>query len=214
MPDVRVLRVGDWKKAGVILHGDLAKARQALGAGFRAEAKFLRSVIVDGVKAQAPGGRSFKPLAPTTIAVRKFLGIRSEKALIRTGETLKQVKVTPTGRAGSFAYGVFVGILKEAVGSDGKSAYKKMMLSEYGGPAVVVAITPKMRAFLHMALGGVKALRKLGPPQPSSGFLIVKVPPRPVFEPTWNLWSKTSAARILGSARALYKGPFLPQGSL
>lgn len=212
MPDVRVLRVGDWKKATLILHGDLPKARQALGAGFRAEAKFLKSVLSDGIKAQAPGGKAFKPLSATTLAVRKFLGIRSTKALIRTGQMVKGIKVTPQGRAGSFAYSVFVGFLTSAVGADGKSNYKKMMVNEYGGPAVVIAITPKMRRFLHAALGRIKGLRKLGPPQPSRGFLIVKIPPRPVFAPTWNAWGKTSAARILGAARALYKGPFLPQG--
>lgn len=208
---VRVVRTGDWKKASFILHGDIPKARQALAAGFRAEARFLKKVLVDGIKAQAPGGVSFKPLSATTIAVRKFLGIRSTKALMRTQSMIKEIRVTPSGRAGSFSYAVFVGILASAVGADGKSAFKKMVLSEFGGPPVVVPITPKMRAFLHAALGKVKALRKLGPPT-SKGFLLVQVPTRPVFEPTWAMWGKTSAARILNSARALYKGPFLPEG--
>lgn len=210
MPDIHVQCIGDWKKARNYLMGEMPKVRQAVGAAFRAEAKFLKGVLVDGVKAQAPGGVAFKPLTASTIAVRKFLGIRGTKALIRTGQTLKEIKVTPVGRAGSKTYSVFVGILRGAVGSDGKSVFKKMILSEYGGPTVVVPITDKMRRFLAAALGPVKALRKLGPPQTAKGFLIVKIPKRPVFEPTWNFWSPTSAARIMSTARVLYKGPFLP----
>jgi hypothetical protein len=208
---VRVVQTGDWKKASDFLHGDLPKARQALGAGFRAEAKFLKKILVDGIKSQSPGGKDFKPLSATTLAVRKFLGIRGTKALIRTQSMIKEIRVTPFGRAGSFKYAVFVGILANAIGADGRSAFKKMVLSEFGGPPVIIPITPKMRAFLHAALGNVRALRKLGPPS-NKGFLIVKVPARPVFAPVWNVWGRTSAARILNSARALYKGPFLPQG--
>jgi hypothetical protein len=188
----------------------MPKVRHAVGAAFRAEAKFLQGVLKDGIKSQAPGGAAYKPLAATTIAVRKFLGIKSTKALIRTGDSLKAIKVTPEGRAGSVKYSVFVGILTNEKSPSGRPIYKDMIRSEYGGPTVVIQITPKMRAFLHLALGGVKALRKLGPPQPSQGFLVVKVPPRPTFEPIWKFWGATSAARILNTARALYRGPFIP----
>jgi hypothetical protein len=60
-------RVGLTLRSGTSLGGDALK-------------------IVEGIREQAPGGRAFAPLEPTTLAIRQFRGFRGTKALLVAGD--------------------------------------------------------------------------------------------------------------------------------
>ena len=72
------------------------------------EAQFLRTKIVEGIREQAPGGRAFTPLAPTTLAIRQFRGFHGTKALLVQGDLRNSITVTKDGDK------VFVGVLRTA----------------------------------------------------------------------------------------------------
>ena len=57
----------------------LAPGSAAFDKALMQEAQFLRTKIVEGIREQAPGGRAFAPLAPTTLAIRQFRGFRGTR---------------------------------------------------------------------------------------------------------------------------------------
>ena len=63
-----VRKTGDWAVARRILAGGPMKLKAAVGTALRQEAQLLRKEIVQGITRQAPGGESFKPLSPLTLA--------------------------------------------------------------------------------------------------------------------------------------------------
>ena len=80
-----IVRVGDWALASRILTGAAPRVRRAMDRAVLQEAHFLRGKIVEGIVAQAPAGQTFRPLAPTTLAVRRFKRFRGTKALLNRG---------------------------------------------------------------------------------------------------------------------------------
>lgn len=151
-----------------------AKHRALLG-----EAEFFKKALVLGIRDQAPGGRAFKPLSPTTIAMRQFLGFKGTKALIERGDLWRGITVFDLTEE------VFVGVLRTAKNQDGKSLADIAQLNEEGSKPIVIHMTPKMAALLHAAFRASGYGNRMGPPAPSTGIIVVQVPARPVFGPVF-----------------------------
>ncbi len=157
----------------------LRAERQAL----QQEAQFFRTKLVEGIKDQAPGGKAFKPLSPLTIAIRYFSRLRSTKALIERGDLLRSIRVH---KLDEDKY--FIGIHRTARNRFGKSLVDIGKMHEFGAGPFVIRLTPKMRAFLHMAF------RKMRLPEShgghGSGQMVLRIPARPVFGPVLEKYGK------------------------
>jgi len=156
---------------------DLANAKRV---ALRQEAEFFRKKIVEGLREQSPGGRAFKPLSETTIAMRRALGFKGTKALIKRGDLRNSITVQEAGDM------VFVGVARQAKNSAGEAVIDIAKLNEYGSKPIVIKITPRMAALLHMAFrkaGG--AMNRMGPPRPSTGVIVVQIPARPFMGPVF-----------------------------
>jgi phage gpG-like protein len=142
------------------------------------EGQFLRGKVVEGIREQAPGGRAFAPLAPTTLAIRKFRGFAGTKALLVRGDLRNSITVTKVGDQ------VLVGILRSARTQSGQSLVDIAALHELGSRPIVTRLTPKARAFLHAAFRRA-GLDVHGSAGPATGIAIVRVPARPFFAPVF-----------------------------
>jgi hypothetical protein len=198
----RVLRFGDWDKAQAILGQGMRPVYRAVGKAWNQEAAFLKRRLEQGIRDQAPGGRKFKPLAPTTLALRKFLGFGGTRALIGVSRQLiRSINVTKFGRLGSRDYKVFVGILSTATGSFRRNLFRIAKQNEFGSKPIVIRMTPKARRFFFAAMRSKSRRKWLGSRDRLSGrstwFVVVRIPPRPVFEPVWKMWGPTSKLRVM-----------------
>ena len=213
--DLRVIQFGSWKEAQALLRTGMADVRKSVAKAMRLEAELMQKRLQEGIKSQGPGMTQFKPLSPLTLAIRRFTGGkggRSELALYHRGELFKNIKVTPVGLSGSVDYSVFVGVLESATNAAGKSLFKIAKTNEYGGPPTIIKITPKMMAFLHAAFSKGRAFKKSSKKlfgSNTSGVIKFQIPPRPLFQPVWEQWGKTSAKRILATAYVLAQKPSL-----
>ena len=118
----------------------------------RQEAQLLRKEIVQGLTRQAPGGKSLKKPAPTTLAARKLEGFGGSKVLLVRGELRNAVAVVVKGEE------AFVGIPRKARNKEGELLVDIAQIQEFGSEPMVIPMTPAMRAFLF------KALREAGIP--------------------------------------------------
>jgi len=88
----------------------------------------------------------------------------------------------------------FVGVPRTARSSGGDSLVHLAHLHEYGGPPVVVPITPKMRRFLF-------ALLRQAGNEPSRGsgrsVAVVQVPARPFLRPAFEKFRQGASRRFL-----------------
>jgi len=195
---LRVLKYGDWKKAEAILRQGMRPVFSAWGRAVEQEGKFLKRRLTEGIQSQAPGGKRFKPLAPTTLAVRKFLGFKGTKALLVWRHLIKNIDLTKIGRRGSKDFQLFVGLYHDARRPDGKSIMELMKIQEYG-KVITIRVTPKMRRFFFAAMRS-KSRRKWvgsrGFAGKSTGVITVRIPPRPVFQPVWAMWGPSSRDRV------------------
>lgn len=190
MPGVGAVLFGKWDTALSTLASapkDIAHAkRQTL----LQEGEFYRSMIISGLTSQAPAGHAFKPLSPLSIAVRRFVGFKGTKALMRRGDLRNSITVHVVGDA------VFIGILRQAKNRDGKPIIDVAKLNEHGSKPIVIKITPKMAAFLHLAFrraGG--AVNRMGPPRARTGIIVVQIPARPFIAPVFEKFGKPEAAK-------------------
>ncbi len=178
---------------------DLAEAKHK---ALLQEAEFFRTKIVEGLREQAPGGRQFKPLSPTTIAMRQFLGFKGTKALLRRGDLRNAIAVQEVGDA------VFVGIRRTAKNSQGEALVDIAQLNEHGSKPIVIRITPKMAALLHMAFRKSGNTNRMGPPRPSTGIITIQIPARPFLAPVFEKFGQPeeSSKRFAERVAKLMKG--------
>ena len=92
-----VRKTGDWALARRLLAGGPMKLKSAMGTALRQEAQLLRKEIVQGITKQAPGGESFKPLSPLTLAAREMKGRGGTKA--PDGQRRPAQRSPPSSRA-------------------------------------------------------------------------------------------------------------------
>ena len=201
MTDVK--KTGAWKQAGKLLATAPRRLQAAFDNALLQEAQFLRTKIVEGIREQAPGGRAFTPLAPTTLAIRQFRGFRGTKALIVQGDLRNSITVTKDGDR------VFVGVLRTARSRTGKSLVDIAALHELGSRPIVLRLTPRARAFLHAAfrhagLDGPSAI------SPSIGIAVTQIPARPFLAPVFEKYAQPDqiSRRFLERVAAQLSGDF------
>ena len=183
-----VMRTGDWARARQLLAAGPQRLRSAIGVAIRQEAQGLRNEIVQGLTSQAPGGEPIKPPAPLTLAARQLEGFGGTKALLVRGDLRNSITVIVEGDE------AFIGVPRSARSSGGESLVDLAQPHEYGGPPVVIPITPKMRRFLF-------ALLRQAGKEPTGGsgrgVVVVQVPARPFLRPAFEKFREGASRRFL-----------------
>lgn len=183
-----VRRTGDWARARQLLAAGPQRLRSAIGVAIRQEAQGLRNEIVRGLTSQAPGGEPIKPPAPLTLAARQLEGFGGTKALLVRGDLRNSITVIVEGDE------AFIGVPRSARSSGGESLVDLAQLHEYGGPPVIIPITPKMRRFLF-------ALLRQAGKEPTGGsgrgVVVVQVPARPFLRPAFEKFREGASRRFL-----------------
>lgn len=200
----RITKVGDWQLARRLISTAQKRVKDATDKAVLQEAQFFRTKVVEGIREQAPGGQAFKPLAPTTLAIRRFRGFKGTKALLVRGDLRNSIVVVRQ------AGGAFVGVLRTAKGKDGQSLVNVAAVHELGSRPIVVKLTPKARRFLHAAFRAAGLDRPAGD-KPSTGIAVVKVPARPFLRPVFERHGADEtvvAQRFLGRVARLLGGDF------
>lgn len=187
---MNVRRTGDWDLARRILGSAASRVATAVHRAIQQEAQALRTQIVQGLTNQAPGGQQIRPLAPLTLAARRLDRFRGTKALIESGELRGSISVVERDNE------VFIGVKRSARSKDGQSLVSLAELHEYGGPPVVIPITPKMRRYLAALLQEAGQ----GPRSGAGGgasVVVVQTPPRPFLRPAFERFRKGASRRFL-----------------
>ena len=183
-----VSRTGDWARARRLLTAAPQRLQAAIGTAVRQEAHALRNEIVQGLTSQAPGGETLKPPSPLTIAARQLEGFGGSKALIVRGDLRNSITVFVQGDE------AFIGVSRSARSKDGASMVDLAKLHEFGGPPVIIPMTPKMRRFLFALL------RQVGK-EPTGGsgrgVIVVQVPARPFLRPAFDKFREGASRRFL-----------------
>lgn len=183
-----VSRTGDWARARRLLTAAPQRLQAAIGSAVRQEAHALRNEIVQGLTSQAPGGETLKPPSPLTIAARQLEGFGGSKALIVRGDLRNSITVIVQGDE------AFIGVLRSARSKDGSSMVDLAKLHEFGGPPVIIPMTPKMRRFLF-------ALLRQAGKEPTGGsgrgVIVVQVPARPFLRPAFDKFREGASRRFL-----------------
>lgn len=203
--------IGQWPIAKKIVKTMIGKLERAGERAIDQEAHRLRSIIVTGLRTQEPGGEAFKSLSPLTIAVRQFMGFKGKKALIRKGDMRNGIVVRIVKDGKNKAR--FIGILRTARSTTGKSLVNVAKLQEFGGGPFLVPITPKSSKFYHLAL------KRAGIIQPKRGFsltsghlnvAIVRIPARPFLRPSFEQYKKDQSwkSRVIMSIAKDMNGDF------
>ena len=183
-----VSRTGDWARARRLLTAAPQRLQAAIGTAVRQEAHALRNEIVQGLTRQAPGGEPLKPPSPLTTAARELEGFGGTKALIVRGDLRNSVTVFVQGDE------AFIGVSRSARSKDGASMVDLAKLHEFGGPPVIIPMTPKMRRFLF-------ALLRQAGKEPTGGsgrgIIVVQVPARPFLRPAFDKFREGASRRFL-----------------
>jgi hypothetical protein len=180
---VRVQKVGDWSLARRILSSASRRFKDAIDKAVLQEAQFFRTKIIEGLREGAPGGQAFAPLAPTTLAIRRFRGFKGTKPLIVRGDLRNSITVVKQGD------GVFVGVLRSAKAAGGQSLVNVAAVHELGSRPIVLKLTPKVRRFLHAAFRAAGLDAPAGD-RPSTGIAVIKIPARPFLAPVFEAFGK------------------------
>jgi phage gpG-like protein len=183
-----VSRTGDWARARRLLTAAPQRLQAAIGTAVRQEAHALRNEIVQGLTRQSPGGEPLKPPSPLTIATRQLEGFGGTKALVVRGDLRNSITVFVQGDE------AFIGVSRSARSKDGASMVDLAKLNEFGGPPVIIPITPKMRRFLF-------ALLRQAGKEPTGGsgrgVIVVQVPARPFLRPAFERFREGASRRFL-----------------
>ena len=183
-----VSRTGDWARARRLLTAAPQRLQAAIGTAVRQEAHALRNEIVKGRTRRAPGGEPLKPPSPLTIAARELEGFGGTKALIVRGDLRNSITVFVQGDE------AFIGVSRSARSKDGASMVDLAKLHEFGGPPVIIPMTPKMRRFLF-------ALLRQAGKEPTGGsgrgVIVVQVPARPFLRPAFDKFREGASRRFL-----------------
>ncbi len=177
MSGVGVELFGDWAKAEQTVNSMVGKYQLALKKATLQEAHFLRGKMLNYVKTSGNG--TMKPLAPSTLAVRRFKGKNGTKPLIVTGGLRNAITVKWVSKDTAF-----IGVLSSAE----KGRVKLAEISERG-VTIVMPYTPKAHRFLMMAFrlakldgGDTGASRR--------GIVVIRIPARPFVSPVIALYAK------------------------
>lgn len=184
-------KVGDWPLALQITTNMEPAFQKAVKKAVLAEAHFLRTKMVRGIRQGAPAGKRFLPLAASTLAIRRFKGRGGNKPLIVTGALRNAIRVKKLSDGK-----VFVGVLRSA----NAKAADVADIQENGSRPIVIPLTPKARAFLMKVFRESNLIRNpssgsagsTGKPGQTGGttIAIVRIPPRPFIKPVVDRFAK------------------------
>ena len=126
--------IGEWDKllnelSPTRMQNELHKAAAKTG-------NYGASEVKKGIQSGAPGGKTFAPLHPATIAQKG-----SSKPLINKGDLIGNVTYEVLDPDA-----VFIGVKRTAKNRKGMSEVHIALVHEFG---CTMAVTPKMRAYLH-----------------------------------------------------------------
>lgn len=183
-----VSRTGDWARARRLLETGSSRLEGALQTALRQEAHALRKEVVQGLTQQAPGGEPLRPPSPLTLAARQLAGFSGTKALLVSGALRNSVSVVVEGDK------AFIGVSRTAKSPDGESLVDVAQLQEYGGPPVVIPMTPKMRRFLFALLRQAGQARTGGS---GRGVIVTQTPARPFLRPAFARFRQGASRRFL-----------------
>jgi hypothetical protein len=196
---------GPWGAALKTLASAPRDLKEAKNKALLQEAEFFRTQIVTGLREQEPGGKKFKPLSETTIALRKFFGFKGTKALLRNGYLRNSIAVVTVSDGV-----VFCGVLRTAKAANGESLVDIARLNEEGSKPIVIKMTPKMAALLHAAFRAFGSNMKSNsfPRQSSTGVIVVQIPARPFMMPVFEKFGQPDEAskRFAERVQKLMKG--------
>jgi phage gpG-like protein len=200
---MKVTKVGDWQLARRLISTAQRRFKDATTKAVLQEAQFFRTKIVEGIREQAPGGQPFKPLKPTTLAIRRFRGFKGTKALLVQGDLRNSITVVKE------AGGAFVGVLRSAKGGTGQSLVNVAAVHEFGSRPIAVKLTPKARRFLHAAFKKAGLDNPAGD-RPTTGIAVIKVPARPFLRPVFEKYGEPEevSRRFIGRVARLLGGDF------
>ncbi|MCI4355226.1 MAG: hypothetical protein L3K06_07660 [Thermoplasmata archaeon] len=165
------------------------KLPEVLDQATALEAQYARKQVVEGIKAQAPGGKPFAQLSRMTLMLRRAQGFKGKKALIRTGTLLRNVTVKKVAPGKHF-----LGVIRGARSAGGEDLVNVAEVQE-NGRTFVMRLTPKARRFffamLRQAEGpdgdveipGVSGGGGFSVGHAGRAVLIVKIPARPFIGP-------------------------------
>jgi phage gpG-like protein len=182
------MRTGEWARARRLLTAGPSRLRSAIGVALRQEAQRLRSTIVEGITNQAPGGEPIRAPSELTLAARQLKGIDGTKSLLVRGDLRNSITVVIDDNA------AFVGVPRSARSSDGQSLVHLAELHEFGGPPVIIPLTPKMRRFLFAML---RRAGKTPTGGSGRGVIVVQVPARPFLRPAFEKYRQGAGRRFL-----------------
>ncbi|RUO91500.1 hypothetical protein D7Y11_19715 [Corallococcus sp. AB018] len=183
-----VSRTGDWARARQLLAAGSSRLEGAMQAALRQEAHALRKEVVQGLTQQAPGGEPLRPPSPLTLAARQLAGFSGTKALLVSGVLRNSISVVVEGDE------AFIGVPRSAKSPDGESLVDVAQLQEYGGPPVVIPMTPKMRRFLFALLRQAGQARTGGS---GRGVIVTQTPARPFLRPAFAKFRQGASRRFL-----------------
>ena len=149
---------GDWGKINNIL--DPVKLRKSIRQCAAKVGNYGVSEVKKGIQSGAPAGQKFEPLQALTVWTKG-----SSKPLINHGDLLGSVNYQVFNDNDS----VFIGVKKGVKRSDGEDAVQIAAVHEFG---CTIAVTPKMRAYLHYQGIHLKAETTH-----------IHIPPRPFLRP-------------------------------
>jgi len=183
---IQIKKVGQWAQARSLFQRFPGEIKGALRTAVAQEAELLRTKIVQKISSGP-----FKPLSKTTLPVYSFMGKKhGGKPLIMHGDLLGGVKVVPKGQGPS----LFIGIPAAARNRTGQSLVRLASVHEEGR-TIVLKMTPKMAAFLHMAFQAA-GLPPPGGPSKNTGVIVIQIPARPFMEPAFADWERGHKQRI------------------
>lgn len=138
------------------------------------------------------------PLAPLTLALRKFKGFDGTKALTRTGGLWRSIKAQEVERQGR-GFKILVGVNRKARsryhgGKQGAQLINVAMAQEFGTKPFFIRVTPRLRKFwLAMWYRGIVAT-----PLKSSTTVLgpIQLPARPFVGPVFEANKAQSPKRI------------------
>ncbi|MDC0714249.1 hypothetical protein POL68_37655 [Stigmatella sp. ncwal1] len=183
-----VSRTGDWARARQLLAAGSSRLEGALQTALRQEAHALRKEVVQGLTQQAPGGEPLRPPSPLTLAARQLAGFNGTKALLVSAALRNAISVVVEGDE------AFIGVSRSAKGPDGESLVDVAQLQEYGGPPVVIPMTPKMRRFLFALLRQAGQAHTGGS---GRGVIVTQTPARPFLRPAFARFRQGASRRFL-----------------
>ena len=141
------------------------------------------------------------PPSPLTIASRQLEGFRGEKSLIVRGDLRNAIGIVADGDR------VFVGVPRKARNKSGEALVDLAQVQEFGGPPVVIPITPKMRKFLFAMLRRAGKDPGTGGGEGSGrGVVVVQVPARPFLRPAFEKFRQGAQRRFLERVAATLWG--------